>query len=293
MRRTFALLLLLFLLSYLVLPVYADNSESVVFLTETGVCYHRDGCGSLWKSKIQTTLRYAVEHGYLFCERCRPPIPDFEYTATEQKEKLPSGPSGGRGDGDREQAPITTPTPSPSPKPKTEEKKEGKGDRVAGIVFAVLFLGLPVALAVGGTVCGIVYACKSKAEEKRRRTEEAARQQEEKQQMQELFTGKTKQEIARMCGMPQGVEIGDDGLPHLFDRRGHDEFVFYISASGEAFHKTPRCSKGARRSIHAVNLRRKRPCRRCKPVLPELGWYREYCRVVRLMQKYKIPPFED
>lgn len=41
-----------------------------VYITKTGKKYHRDGCGSLAKSKIETTLAEAKKRGYTACALC-------------------------------------------------------------------------------------------------------------------------------------------------------------------------------------------------------------------------------
>lgn len=58
------------------ISVIAANGDTVVYITKTGDCYHKDGCSSLSHSKIQTTLKDAVDNGYRPCKRCKPPIFD-------------------------------------------------------------------------------------------------------------------------------------------------------------------------------------------------------------------------
>ena len=56
--------------------VYAAGGDTVVYITKTGKCYHSDGCSSLSKSKIETTLQKAVDKGYTACSKCKPPVLD-------------------------------------------------------------------------------------------------------------------------------------------------------------------------------------------------------------------------
>lgn len=51
---------------------YAAPGSTTVYVTKTGKCYHSDGCASLKKSKIQTTLSDAVANGYTACSKCKP-----------------------------------------------------------------------------------------------------------------------------------------------------------------------------------------------------------------------------
>ncbi len=50
----------------------ADPASQVVYITNTGEKYHRDGCRYL-KSRIETTLGAAVAQGYEPCKVCNPP----------------------------------------------------------------------------------------------------------------------------------------------------------------------------------------------------------------------------
>jgi hypothetical protein len=51
-------------------PVLTD--EDTVYITKTGVKYHRDDCPHLRKSKIPITKGDAKKKGYGQCEICRP-----------------------------------------------------------------------------------------------------------------------------------------------------------------------------------------------------------------------------
>ena len=53
----------------------ADDQDSgvTVYITNTGEKYHLDGCSSLSKSKISTSLESAKSRGYEPCKRCNPP----------------------------------------------------------------------------------------------------------------------------------------------------------------------------------------------------------------------------
>lgn len=50
-----------------------NDTTQVVYKTETGECYHKDGCASLKKSKIQTTVAQAQSEGLRACKNCKPP----------------------------------------------------------------------------------------------------------------------------------------------------------------------------------------------------------------------------
>lgn len=77
--RVFAFLLLVLFLftsfSAMASPVLDSliSGNTIVYVTRSGSKYHRDGCSSLSKSKIEITLKEALEQGYEPCKRCKPP----------------------------------------------------------------------------------------------------------------------------------------------------------------------------------------------------------------------------
>lgn len=106
---------------------------------------------------------------------------------------------------------------------------------------------------------------------------------------QNLYCGKTKEEVARMCGMPDMVYLGKDGLPKGASLwHWGDEFTFFVSKSGKAFHRSASCNKHATIPCHALLLGKRTPCTRCKPVQPDLSWYYAYLTAMRNIKKYKV-----
>lgn len=49
-----------------------DTKESVVYVTKTGKKYHKAGCSSLSKSKIEISREDAIDGGYEACGKCKP-----------------------------------------------------------------------------------------------------------------------------------------------------------------------------------------------------------------------------
>lgn len=54
------------------LSAVSDETADVVYVTNTGSKYHRDGCSYLKKSKNEITLSDALKKGYEPCSKCRP-----------------------------------------------------------------------------------------------------------------------------------------------------------------------------------------------------------------------------
>lgn len=113
---------------------------------------------------------------------------------------------------------------------------------------------------------------------------------EEKQELLRLYSGKTKHELACLCGMPHSVELGEDGLPKdIYCSGWGPSYTFFISPSGETFHNSPRCNKSAQIPCHASQLHGRRPCKRCSPHAPNLSWYRSYLDLLARLKRHGIP----
>ncbi len=53
-------------------PVAYENKSDIVYITRTGKKYHKEGCGSLRRSKIPIFLYEACKRRYAPCSRCDP-----------------------------------------------------------------------------------------------------------------------------------------------------------------------------------------------------------------------------
>jgi hypothetical protein len=69
-RAVLVLVLVLFCLS--LAAVAADDSTKTVYITNTGKCYHADGCKCLAKSKTAIVKKDAIAKGYRACSICKP-----------------------------------------------------------------------------------------------------------------------------------------------------------------------------------------------------------------------------
>ena len=61
---------------------YAASGDTIVYKTKTGECYHKDGCSSLKKSKIEITLQEAVNSKLRACSKYKPPVLDAKSTTS-------------------------------------------------------------------------------------------------------------------------------------------------------------------------------------------------------------------
>ena len=73
------------------IEAYAASGSTTVYTTNTGKCYHSDGCSSLSKSKNKTTLEKAVAKGLTPCSKCKPPrLDDTSKAEPKEKKAAPS-----------------------------------------------------------------------------------------------------------------------------------------------------------------------------------------------------------
>jgi hypothetical protein len=56
-----------------IMATLAAHQATYVYITHTGIKYHRNGCRYLAHSKIRKTLKWVKSHGYKPCKVCKPP----------------------------------------------------------------------------------------------------------------------------------------------------------------------------------------------------------------------------
>lgn len=84
MRRCLFLLLSSLILFSFLVSVYAYSvpSDTIVYVTDTGSCYHREDCTYL-SSSHSMTISYAESCGYRACSRCQPDVITGEYEPSD------------------------------------------------------------------------------------------------------------------------------------------------------------------------------------------------------------------
>lgn len=137
-KRIYALIIVLLLF---LRPITA-YAETIVYITNTGECYHIEGCSYL-KSSIPISLEDAKARGYRACSRCKPDEnlgERYKPKSNASENKAKSGP--------KEEV-----TPKPTAAPKVvEAKQETKND---GGFWENAFY-----FAIGG---GVVYGISKKS----------------------------------------------------------------------------------------------------------------------------------
>ena len=246
-KRLFPMVVLLsILLTILCASAAMYNGDVTVYVTSTGDCYHRDGCTYL-HSQFAISLEEAVENGYYRCSRCSPPelgegsIHDTDrYYSYEERKEMEEA---------KKEAEEKE-TIKQEPQQEEQEKKD-ESQKNTSVFYAIVFIA-------GVSVIILILYYKSRAKKEMALHEARCRG--------DLPSG--------MPGMPFGTIIGDDGLPKQVGKNGWGpKYTFYIAKNGSVFHKTINCSKGAFYPIHAVYVKGRRPCKKCRPILPDLKWF--------------------
>lgn len=235
-------------LAILCAKAVAYNGDVIVYVTYTGECYHRLGCTYL-DSQVELSLEEAVQKGYYRCSRCSPPIlgednahdTDKYYSYAERQE-------------------MQQVEDKKEEKERKQEDQEDEQQKELARQKYILVTYV-IALIVGVSVVILVLLARAKM----------------KKEM-ELHEARCRGEIpGGMPGMPFGTVIGDDGFPTQIGKNGWGPmYTFYVARSGSVFHKVPNCSRGAYYPVHAINIGNRRPCKKCKPVLPDLNWFNSH-----------------
>ena len=291
MRRWPRILVLLILAALLFslceVCAFADNGSTIVYRTQTGKCYHRGNCGYL-HSKIEITLEEAVAAGLRPCSRCNPPILDHE---------------------------VATPTPKPTAKPRTRSSDSNSGsvrynrssrseevyqreettkqtEEKKGIIGFVC--DHPVLTGIGAVfiLLNAITIISEKREKAKLKAKKAAEQEKQRQEYESarakyasLYGGK---DPLTLASPPAGVCLKPDGLPgRVSGTKWGEGYTVYVTGSGKSFHRICGCS-GARAAINVTRIGYRTPCQRCKPIIPDLRWYNEYCKIVQIKEKYQI-----
>lgn len=253
-RRSLCVALIFLVLVSLAIPAFAYTvpSDTIVYVTDTGTKYHREGCTYL-KSKNKMTIQEAERKGYKPCSRCDPDEITDRYHS-----KYTGQSSGGTKSSD-------------APKDAPPAKKESNSAFGIGIVMS-LFALVFVAPFVIGCAAAVADAVRARKEEKRYAK----------------FYGGLEPEA--LVEMPPDTEIGPDGLPKVRGVNGWgDKYTCYITPKGKSYHRERGCSK-ATKKVHVCQvMRAKKPCAKCHPLTTEdLSWYAEYLRIKEIKQRYKI-----
>lgn len=133
----------------------------------------------------------------------------------------------------------------------------------------------------------LLYVFTSYKAEKQKKIEceEKLKFEEEKQEYVQFFSEHT---IEELCDLPDGTEIGTDGLPKEKEKDGWGKYTAYISTYGKSYHSKEGCSN-AYRKIHLYYAQMiYKPCKRCVKENIDFSWYRKAKKFLDIKNKYGI-----
>jgi micrococcal nuclease len=88
-KKCLCLFLMIIFLGFTALMCHGGEEALTVYVTYSGQKYHREGCGSLRRSKIAVSLRDAVRSGYGPCSICNPPAASALRSETPETRSSP------------------------------------------------------------------------------------------------------------------------------------------------------------------------------------------------------------
>lgn len=255
------------------LVVYADNGNTIVHITKTGVCYHAEGCKHLRQSDYPVTLYYAViENGFNECEDCKDRLPVYDgpeplHPKMTKRDVYPSS-------GNKKATPTPTPTKKPEVKPK-EESSNALPFLILGGIF-----GVPVLLTI-----------KSSMDDSKERRIKKEQYEQERQKYFELYGNKHSYELV---DIPQGSFI-QGGYPCTNNKKKgkYGDYTVYVGKKRMGvLHFNPHCGGADLTPTNYYLARNLRHCKRCamgKVNLPSIDWYIKYVEIEKIKNKYNIP----
>lgn len=248
---------------------YSVPSDTIVYVTPTGSKYHREDCTYIKDSYRTLTIDAAERQGYTPCSRCDPDVLTGAYVSDW------NGESGTRGGNLTKEYNIQERLDKMKNADSQNDVAKMKSNNAHTYLWVIIILaGIPCISLLSGIVVSIADYLKVR---------------KLKPEYTELYANRTTTEIARMCGLPSAYRIGQDGLPRNAASGFDNPYMVYVSKTGEVYHRTPHCARGANMPRNVVNMRGKRPCMRCHPILPNLEWYPKYKQIIATLDRLKIP----
>lgn len=167
-------------------------------------------------------------------------------------------------------------------------------------VFAFIFRNIPLILLVsllfGPIILEFAHSLIIEPISKARIAKENARILDERRlaeyrHIHDMYYNKTRNEIARSCGMPHDLYIDGSNLPHSIQTKdSSDRCTVFVAKNGSAYHRNPRCCNRLLSPTNVVKVRHLNACRLCAPDRFDLRWYESFLKVINLMHKHGIEP---
>ena len=183
-------ILLWILYSQINVLAYTGNGDIIVHVTNTGACYHLEGCSAL-RSDIPMALEDAFVAGYQICSKCNPPV----YTGIAQRKDV------------KEKRTSSNSNKNAELKNKVYAKIEESSN--SWQIARIFIIGIPV-VGLGYVITkGIIRKIRVNNERKAKIARQRQAYEERKRYYEENYKGKSIREIV---GAPEDISISRDGV---------------------------------------------------------------------------------
>ena len=309
--------------------VLAGNESSIVYITNTGSKYHRDGCQYLRQSQHAITLGSALEEGYSPCSKCNPPILDesdsnYDYSLSsneshiiESRAPLP----GNNFDSDEENFEKWDPdsiiaiyldgeTFHLPGCPKLSDSGELRSLRFMSKKMTPCEYCQPLkytsindvpiykrdmkfnqALTLAKYI-SIAFLCLVLLKIYRKyKFKNNNSHNVDESNYRHYFSMYAFYEPELFVSLPPKTFI-ENGLPKTKGYGKYGLYTVYITPTGKCYHQHKSCSKSLHlTATHILFVSPKlRPCSKCfKRQIPDLQWYEKYKQIADIKKKYLIP----
>ncbi|WP_155832306.1 hypothetical protein [Butyrivibrio sp. MC2013] len=297
------------------IEVRADNGGTIVHITATGKCYHREDCYHL-RSDYEITLYEAVIiKGYNPCLDCDPPIYDGSEPLHEKMEKS----QGGSSSGNRSRPSVSQKKSSPTKSLSTDKdsgeviktKEEGKIEEKSlstkseennktNTYYVIILAGILLWTSVR-----IVALFKDKDETNDRKSLEKNKIKDDIKQSTDkklddqdpnlFFELYSYKDPISLVKVPKGMFI-KNGFPcTLNSNKGiYGDFTVYVSQRNpRVLHMNSKCSGTTLVPVNFFQVCKLPRCKKCATgyrIVPgNTDWYDEYLKIVEAKTKYNIP----
>ena len=274
------LLVMIYCCYFFSIHVFADNGNTIVHVTKTGYCYHREGCGHL-RSDIEITLHDAVVvYGYIPCEDCEPPIYDGPEATCTPMDK----PDGGNYSGGASSNVHNTVS---NRNENTSELSDNNNSKYTTLIVVCIVAFWPIFMVL----CEFGSFVNKKKQEEKNLKMQQEKYEEERRKYYDLYAGKNP---INLVEKPQGAYIFD-GLPctNGNEYKPYGDYTVYVATkSPRVFHINPQCGGAQLKPLNycfAQNLNHCRKCATGRIQLPTIEWYFKYMEIKKIKERYNIP----
>lgn len=257
---------------------YTVPSNTVVYVTPTGECYHLFNCSYIKNSYSSMTITDAEYSGYRACSRCDPDVFTGTYEWSDEE-------SWGSSSGSSHSSSSGSHNP-PAPQ---EDDRISLLEKI--FVFAVLFFLSGVWVIPFLIIEGIkdrIQKNKPLALPARPQPSQELLDwwyEQERGHFLSIYGGKDPVEFVTL---PTGTTVNQYLLPAKSPMyHGFDPYTVYIASDGTCYHHKRGCSGAYLRRNIVDAQKSRRPCKRCAKAV-DLSWYDKYMEIAELKKRYNI-----